>query len=61
MENGSHVKFPWLTFVPVTAFRLVPEPTTSKHQSYLSIDGERLETQSVQTQIMPRKGRVFTR
>ena len=61
IENGSHVNFPWLTFVPVTAFRLVPEPTASKHKSYLSIDGERHDTQAVQAQILPRKGRVFSR
>ena len=59
LDNGSHVQLPWVTFIPVTAFRLVPENVGI--QSYLAIDGEKMDSQPVQAQIMPRKGRIFMR
>lgn len=60
LENGSHVDLPWVLFVPVTAFRLVPEEGIGP-QSYLTIDGEKLESQSIQAQILPHKGRILMR
>jgi len=61
MSDGSHVNHSCLQLIPVKAFRLVPELTTSGHRSYLDIDGEQLDSQAVQVQVMPRKGRVFMR
>ena len=60
MDNGNHTKLPWVTFVPVTAYRLIPEKNSGP-QSYLVIDGEKLDSQAMQAQIMPRKGRIFMR
>ncbi|KZS21751.1 Sphingosine kinase 1 [Daphnia magna] len=60
MDKGNHIQLPWVTFVPVTAFRLVPDVSVGP-QSYLVVDGEKLDTQAMQAQIMPRKGRVFMR
>lgn len=60
MDDGAHVDFPWLQFVPVKAFRLIPE-ITDDYNSYLTVDGEHLKSQPVQAQVMPRKGRIFMR
>lgn len=60
MDSGEHTKFPWLTFLPVKAFRLLPEQS-SGHKTYLTIDGEKFDSQVMQAEVMPRKGRVFSR
>ncbi|XP_046644308.1 sphingosine kinase 2-like isoform X2 [Daphnia pulicaria] len=60
MDKGTHIQLPWVTFVPVTAFRLIPDKSVGP-QSYLVIDGEKLDTQAMQAQIIPRKGRIFMR
>jgi len=60
MEDGSHAELPWLTFVAAKAFRLVPDMEASQ-QSYLNIDGEKFDSQPVQVQVLPGKGRVFIR
>lgn len=60
MANGTHIELPCVSFIPVTAFRLVPD-SSSGPKSYLTIDGEKLDSQQVQAQVMPRKGRIFLR
>lgn len=59
-SDGTHVNHPWVQFIPVKAFRLIPE-ITDGNNSYVTIDGEQLKSQPVQVQVMPRKGRVFMR
>ena len=61
INSGSHVKLPFLQYLAVKAFRLVPEVMTNKNNSYLTVDGERMESQPVQVRIMPHKGRIFMR
>ena len=61
MNDGRHANYSWVILIPVRAFRLVPDLKENECNSYLTIDGEKLDSQPVQVQVMPRKGRVFTR
>jgi sphingosine kinase len=57
LDSGTHIKLPFLTMVPVRAFRL--EPTNN--QGRLTVDGELIECGPIQAEVLPAIARVMTR
>lgn len=57
LDTGTHVNLPFLTMVPVRAFRL--EPTDN--QGRLTVDGELIECSPLQAEMVPGIARVMTR
>ena len=58
LEEGTHVKLPYVNFVPVRAFRLVPSGAPS---DIMAIDGERIESQTIQAEVMSRAAPILIR
>lgn len=58
LGDGKHRRMPFVQLLAVSAFRLIPAGSSS----YVTVDGERLDAQPVQAQLLPgHKGRVFMR
>uniref|UniRef100_A0A0A9WQ72 Sphingosine kinase 1 n=4 Tax=Lygus hesperus TaxID=30085 RepID=A0A0A9WQ72_LYGHE len=57
MSSGTHTNVSDVIFVPVSAFRIEPE-TSSSH---LTVDGELIEHSSLQAEILPAMANVFAR
>lgn len=54
-EVGKHINLPWVRLFPVKAFRL-----ESFDESIMTIDGEMVDTNSVQARVLPGEARVFS-
>ena len=57
LDEGGHVKMPFVHFLPVRAFRLEPNNTTD----IMTIDGEQIECSPVQAQVIPRMASILLR
>jgi sphingosine kinase len=57
LEKGKHTSLPYLTFLPVKAFRI--EPTNNVGR--LTIDGELVECGPAQAEVIPRMATVLSR
>lgn len=57
LESGQHCNLPYITMVPVTAFRLVP----FEDQGRLTVDGELVPTGLVQASVLPSIARIMSR
>lgn len=58
LEECTHVKLPYVNFLPVRAFRLVPNGSPS---DIMAIDGERIESQPIQAEVMSRAAPILVR
>ena len=58
LEEGTHIKLPYVNFIPVRAFRLIPNGASS---DIMAIDGERIESQALQAEVMPRAAPILIR
>ena len=57
LEDGSHVKLPFVNFIPVRAFRLEPD----KSSDIMTLDGELIECSAVQGEIYPKLASILMR
>lgn len=57
LEEGAHVKLPYVHFVPVRAFRLEPQNSTD----IMTVDGEQIECSVVQAEVVPRMVSILLR
>lgn len=57
LEEGGHVKLPFVHFVPVKAFRLEPDNSTD----IMTIDGEQIECSPVQAEVFPKMASILMR
>lgn len=57
MENGLHIKLPYVHTIPVKAFRFVPDD----HKDIMTIDGERIHCCPVQAEIIPKMANILLR
>ena len=57
LGDGSYLKSPQVTMIPVRAFRI--EPATSN--GYMTIDGESVPVGPIQAELLPGAGRVISR
>ncbi|KAK9502699.1 hypothetical protein O3M35_011415 [Rhynocoris fuscipes] len=58
MSNGTHTTVPQIDFLPVSAFRIEPEPNYGGH---ITVDGELIEFGPLQAEILPSLANVFAR
>jgi len=56
LERGSHSRLPFVTLVPVKAFRLEPQTDVG----YLTVDGELVDFGPLQAEVMPAAARVMS-
>ncbi|XP_013783000.1 sphingosine kinase 1-like [Limulus polyphemus] len=57
LQNGKHVDIPYVTMIPVRAFRL--EPFSA--DGYMTIDGEAVDCVPLQAEVLPSLTRIMTR
>lgn len=57
LEDGLHMKLPFVHFLPVSAFRLVPE----SGDDIITIDGELIPCSPLQTQVIPKVASILSR
>ena len=57
LESGKHSDLPFVTLLPVRAFRLVP----ASNDGYITVDGELIEFSPIQARVIPAAARVMTR
>lgn len=57
LESGQHCDLPFITMVPVKAFRLVPFQDGGR----LTVDGELVPTGPVQASVLPSMARMMSR
>lgn len=57
LESGKHPDLPFVTLLPVRAFRLVPVTT----DGYITVDGELIEFGPLQARILPAASNVMTK
>ena len=57
LESGQHCDLPYITMVPVKAFRLVP----FQDEGRLTVDGELVPTGPVQASVLPSIARIMSR
>ena len=54
-SSGAHIDLPDVEMVPVLAFRLEPE----KSEGHIMVDGEQMEPEPLQCQVLPGLGRIM--
>lgn len=59
LEDGSHSRLPFVSFIPVRAFRL--EPATERGGSIMTIDGEQIACSPVQAQVVTKAASILLR
>lgn len=57
LQNGKHVDIPYVTMIPVRAFRLEPFST----EGYMTVDGEVVDCVPLQAEVLPSLARIMTR
>ncbi|CAG2104674.1 unnamed protein product [Medioppia subpectinata] len=57
LEKGKHPTLPYITFLPVRAFRIEPYANVGR----ITVDGELVESGPVQAQVVPRMAAILTR
>jgi len=57
LEKGKHPALPYISFLPVKAFRIEPYADVGK----VTVDGELIESGPVQAEVVPRMASILTR
>ena len=60
VEDGSHVGIPGLEIIPVQAARIEPLES-GRDAGIMVLDGEKIDTTVVQSHVMPKAARVFSK